>query len=93
MSKEIKLTETPIKEGISELQSSIRTLDLSFSEIIEGDNKLEMVTVFNEIIEDYETLLTQFEALFLSNIDATNEAVEKLKETDRHIAQGIRLAK
>lgn len=91
MSEEIKLSDSPVQERISELRSSIQGLDMSFSESIEGDNNLDMVTKFNEIKEDYEALLTQFEALFVSNVNATEEAVESLKETERHVADNFQM--
>jgi len=91
--EEIKLTESPVQEQISQLRSSIQALDISFSEAIEGDNQLDMVTVFNEIKADYEILLTQFEALFMSNVNTTEEAVEALKETDRHVASNFQMMK
>lgn len=93
MGEEIRLVDSPVQEQISELRSSIQALDMSFSEAIEGDNQLDMVTVFNEIKEDYETLLTQFEALFMSNVNATEEAVEALKETDRQVANNFQMMK
>lgn len=92
MSEEIKLEDSSVQERITELQSSIQGLDMSFSEAIEGDNNLDMVTKFNEIKEDYEELLSQFEALFIDNVSKTEEAIESLKETDRNVASNFQIA-
>ena len=93
MSNEIRVNSAPIQERIADLRSSIQALDTVFSKEIEGDNQLDMVNAMNEIKQDYENLLVQFEALFLSNVDSTIDAINTMKETDQQIAQGITLAK
>ncbi|HZW68608.1 MAG TPA: YwqI/YxiC family protein [Pseudogracilibacillus sp.] len=93
MSNEIRVNSAAIQERIADLRSSIQALDTVFSKEIEGDNQLDMVDAMNEIKQDYENLLVQFEALFVSNIDSTVDAVNTIEETDQHIAQGITLAK
>jgi len=93
MSNEIRVNSAPIQERIADLRSSIQALDTVFSKEIEGDNQLDMVNAMNEIKQDYENLLVQFEALFVSNVDSTIDAINTMKETDQQIAQGITLAK
>jgi len=93
MSREIKVVYAPIERSLSELRSSLRELETTFSKEINNDNKLEMFTIFNEVQQEYDAVFTQFESLFLNNIESANNAVFKIQETDRRVAGDIRLMK
>jgi len=91
MSVEIKLDPILIDKGFADLRSSIEALKTSFATEIEGENKLEMVSAFNEIKQEYEALLSQFEALFLSNIQSAEDAVALFQETEQLLSNAIKL--
>ncbi|WHX26448.1 YwqI/YxiC family protein [Virgibacillus halodenitrificans] len=91
MSTEIKLQHAPVEKGIAEMRSSIEAMDSSLSSEIDGDNKLDMVDAFNEIKLEYDELLSQFEALFLHNVQATEEAVANIRETEQKIASDMKV--
>lgn len=93
MSEEIKVTRAPVDEAISELRTSIQALETTFAQEIEGDNNLKMVNDFNEIKQEYEELLTEFETLFLNNVQSTDDSVAEFQETERMVADGIKLMK
>lgn len=86
----IKLEILRVNQGISELRSSIQAMETTFSKLIEGDSKLEMVEDFNQIKQQYDELLTQYEALFLRNVQSTKTSTDKLIETDQMVASDIR---
>ncbi|WP_200416784.1 YwqI/YxiC family protein, partial [Virgibacillus salexigens] len=89
MSEEIKLQQTPVEYGIAELRTSIQELNTSFPREIDGENQLRMLRSFNEIKREYEELLNQFEALFVANVNATENAITKLQETEQQVANDI----
>lgn len=91
MSLEIKLDPILIDKGFADLRSSIEALETSFATEIEGENKLAMISAFNEIKQEYEALLRQFEALFLSNIQSAEDAVALFQETERLLSNAIKL--
>ncbi|MBU5465355.1 YwqI/YxiC family protein [Virgibacillus sp. MSJ-26] len=93
MSGEIKVTRVPVEQGISELRSSIQGLETTFGQDIEGDNKLEVVTLYNEIKQECDELLVQFKALFENNVQSTDDSVAEFQETERMVAGDIRLMK
>lgn len=93
MSNEIKIDATSIDRAFTDLHASIEALETSFAREIEGQNKLEMVSSFNEIKKEYDALLTQFRMLFLTNVQAADKSIKTLQETERKVAQNIRLLK
>src|SRR5699024_409000 len=86
----IKLEDVIVNQNITELRSSAQVLDTTFSQLIEGGNKLELVETYNEIKQQYDELLTQYKALLLKNIQSTEESIDKLIETDQMVASDIR---
>ncbi|UJW56912.1 YwqI/YxiC family protein [Salipaludibacillus agaradhaerens] len=93
MSGEIKIQRGPVNKGIQELQSSSQNLNTSFSKEIQGGNKLEIVTQFNEIKQEYDEIIAQFTALMTKNIQSTEEAVTSIEATDEHVAHEMGLIK
>ncbi|MYL57878.1 hypothetical protein GLW20_10195 [Virgibacillus halodenitrificans] len=91
MSTEIKLQHAPVEKGIAEMRSSIEAMDSSLSSEVDGDNKLDMVDAFNEIKLEYDELLSQFEALFLRDVQATEEAVANIRETEQKVASDMKV--
>ncbi|GGB56374.1 hypothetical protein F3157_10205 [Virgibacillus dakarensis] len=91
MSNEIKLQPDKIDKGIADLRSSVEELKTTFAKEIEGQNKLDMVTAFNEIKKDYDQLLSQFKALFLNNVQAADEAVKDFLEKEKEAAEAIEM--
>jgi len=87
----IKLEDVIINQNITELRSSAQALDTTFSKLIEGGNKLDLVETYNEIKQQYDELLSQYKALLLKNIQSTEESIDKLIETDQMVANDIRL--
>ena len=87
----IKLEDVIINQNITELRSSAQALDTTFSKLIEGGNKLDLVETYNEIKQQYDELLSQYKALLLKNIQSTEESIDKLIETDQMVASDIRL--
>jgi len=87
----IKLEDVIINQNITELRSSAQALDTTFSKLIEGGNKLDLIETYNEIKQQYDELLSQYKALLLKNIQSTEESIDKLIETDQMVANDIRL--
>lgn len=93
MSGEIKVQRAPVEKGIAELRASIQALETSFAKEIQGQNKLDVVNTFNEIKSEYDQLLSQFETLFINNVQSTEDAVASLQETEQRVAADIRIMK
>lgn len=87
----IKLDVSRVNESINELRSSIESLETTFSETIEGDNKLEMVELYNEFKQQYDNLLAQYQALFIKNVQSTQKSADELVKADQTVASDIRL--
>ncbi|MBP1970605.1 hypothetical protein J2Z83_002741 [Virgibacillus natechei] len=90
MSEEIKVQPDAANRGITDMRSSTSAIPTTFAKEIEGENKLDMVREYNEIKQEYDDLLTQFENIFHQHLQASEEAVEKYQETDQHVANAIR---
>ncbi|GIO23550.1 DUF5344 family protein [Oceanobacillus sp. J11TS1] len=82
MSKEIRIHPEIAKQGVSDMRAALNAMETSFRKEVEGENVLDMADVFNEINEEFNTLLSQFEQTFLQNLQAAEEAIDKMEETD-----------
>ncbi len=91
MSEEIKVDAVVANRGIAGMRSAASVMPTKFAKEIKGENALDAVHEYNEIKHDYEYLLTQFEKVFHEHLQAAGEAVEKYRETDQHVANGIRM--
>ena len=91
MSEEIKVQPVAANRGIADMRSSATAIPTTFAEEIKGENDLDTVREYNEIKQEYDDLLTQFEKVFHQHLQAAGEAVEKYEETDQHVANAIRL--
>lgn len=86
MSDEIKVNPSIVDDAITDMRTSIEALEASFAREIQGDNNLDMVDSFNELKIEYEELLTQYKALFLNNIQSTEESVASIRKLEQDIA-------
>ena len=93
MSGEIKLVDGPIKQGISQLNGSIKALDSSFYSFQKGGNILDMVDSLLEINQSFEDALITYREVMVKHIGLTEEAIVSLQETEKLVASGIRLIK
>ncbi|WP_152655083.1 YwqI/YxiC family protein [Oceanobacillus sp. CFH 90083] len=91
MSKEIKVYPEIAKQGVSEMRSLLNTMELSFDKEVKGKNVLDMTDKINEINKELHTVLELFEQTFLQNLQAAEEAIDKMKETDAVIARDLSL--
>ena len=87
---EINITEAPIRQSVNALSTSAQALSSSIP-TIEGENQLECITKINEINQTYISILEQYKALLLQNINVTEDTLEELIEKDRGIADAILL--
>lgn len=89
MGEEIKVVQDPIEAALANMQSSIQSMETAFSTDITGENKLEMVDKLNEIRQDCEAILTAYQTLITSNVEATRQSVESFVENEEAIASAI----
>lgn len=93
MSKDIEIVDATVRAGISKLGESIHGLEGTVGKEIDDNNKLDIVTNYNEIKADFDKILSEYAKLFSENVELTEKSVEDIQNTDRDVATGIRLAK
>jgi hypothetical protein len=91
MSQEIKVDAVVANRGLADMRSAASVMPTKIAKEIKGENDLDAVREYNEIKQEYEAILTQFEKVFHKHLLAAGEAVEKYRDTDQHVANAIRM--
>ncbi|WP_106498331.1 YwqI/YxiC family protein [Lentibacillus sp. Marseille-P4043] len=87
MSTEIKIVQNPIKQAVTNLQSATQDFESSFTDKIEGENHLDLLEQLNQLNRTYSSLIKFYQSLLLEHINATENSVETLIETDQSIGE------
>ncbi|OEH56310.1 hypothetical protein AQ616_01970 [Oceanobacillus sp. E9] len=91
MSREIKIQQAPTEKSILELKTMIEELHKDIGETINGNKQIKMVDAYNEIKEEYESILSDYITLFQNNVNATEQAVKDMIELDHKLSEHIRI--
>ncbi|UTR14967.1 YwqI/YxiC family protein [Salipaludibacillus sp. LMS25] len=89
MSGEIKLNDEKVHKAIAELKVAIQALEISLPADVPGDNNLSMTDELTEMKQEFEELVTAYQAFILKQAKSTTEAVESFKEVDTQLASSM----
>ncbi|WP_409290424.1 DUF5344 family protein [Peribacillus sp. SCS-37] len=89
MSKQIKIDYAEVGKALNALKGSSDLLNSTLKEV-EGSNKLDVIEKLVSIREEMHNLVLTYKQVLNHNINATEESIHSMKETDEIISTSIR---
>lgn len=90
MSGEIKIRYSDVEQELSKVESAVQQVDATYPSGIGEGNVLDVVTRLNELSNDLQQVIEQYQALVLKNVESTRQSLDIMQETDHQIGSSIR---
>lgn len=86
MSQEIQLNQNLVGNKFMEMQSSIDSMIITISGELADEVILQTTNKYNELVNDYSSLLDKYKTLFKDNLQVTEASVETFVAAEEQLA-------